>query len=52
MASTLHRARRSAHPLPVRLRHWIGVYAMARMILSGLVIYNASPLLPLDFRGP
>jgi thiosulfate reductase cytochrome b subunit len=29
--------------------HWIGVYAMACMILSGLVIYNASPILPFTF---
>jgi thiosulfate reductase cytochrome b subunit len=49
MVSTPQRARRSAHPLPIRLMHWIGVYAMACMILSGLVIYNASPLLPFDF---
>jgi thiosulfate reductase cytochrome b subunit len=29
--------------------HWIGVYAIGCMLFSGLVIYNASPLLPFTF---
>jgi len=49
MASSLTRATRPAHPLAIRVMHWIGVYAMACMILSGLAIYNASPLLPFTF---
>jgi thiosulfate reductase cytochrome b subunit len=40
---------RPAHPLPIRVMHWIGVYAMACMIFSGWEIYNASPDLPFVF---
>lgn len=49
MTSSPKHATRPAHPLPIRVMHWIGVYAMACMILSGLVIYNASPILPFTF---
>lgn len=42
-------SRRAAHPWPVRLMHWIGVYAMGCMIFSGWEIYNASPSLPFLF---
>ncbi len=38
------------HPLPVRLAHWINVYAMGCMVASGWGIYNASPLF--GFRFP
>jgi thiosulfate reductase cytochrome b subunit len=38
-----------AHTLPVRIMHWIGVYAISCMILSGWEIYNASPSLPFVF---
>jgi thiosulfate reductase cytochrome b subunit len=38
-----------AHPLPVRIMHWIGATAIICMILSGWAIYNASPLLPFTF---
>ena len=38
-----------AHPLIVRLTHWVGAAAMICMILSGWTIYNASPLLPFSF---
>ena len=41
--------RAAAHPLPVRIMHWIGVYAIGCMILSGWEIYNASPSLPFLF---
>ncbi|MBE9603414.1 cytochrome b/b6 domain-containing protein [Acetobacteraceae bacterium H6797] len=34
---------RRAHPLPVRLTHWINAFAMTCMIMSGWGIYNASP---------
>ncbi|CAB3766682.1 cytochrome b/b6 domain-containing protein [Paraburkholderia solisilvae] len=40
---------RPAHPVPVRVMHWIGVYAMGCMIFSGWEIYNASPDLPFVF---
>ena len=40
---------RSAHPLPIRIMHWVGVYAIGCMILSGWQIYNASPSLPFNF---
>ena len=42
-----HETGRPAHPVPIRIMHWIGVYAMGCMIFSGLEIYNASPSLPL-----
>ncbi|HEX4260090.1 MAG TPA: cytochrome b/b6 domain-containing protein [Acetobacteraceae bacterium] len=40
---------RAAHPWPVRVMHWIGVYAIACMVLSGWQIYDASPGLPFVF---
>ena len=40
----------SAHPLFVRLAHWINAFALIAMILSGWRIYNASPLY--EFRFP
>ncbi|MBI2312488.1 MAG: cytochrome b/b6 domain-containing protein [Betaproteobacteria bacterium] len=39
-----------AHPLTVRITHWINAVAILVMILSGWRIYNASPLL--DFKFP
>jgi thiosulfate reductase cytochrome b subunit len=38
-----------AHPLPVRIMHWIGAAAVICMILRGWQIYNASSLLPFTF---
>ncbi|HTH95906.1 MAG TPA: cytochrome b/b6 domain-containing protein [Stellaceae bacterium] len=43
------RRRRPAHPLPVRIMHWIGAVAILCMISSGWAIYNASPSLPFTF---
>jgi thiosulfate reductase cytochrome b subunit len=40
---------RPAHPVAIRIMHWIGVYAMGCMIFSGWEIYNASPSLPFLF---
>jgi thiosulfate reductase cytochrome b subunit len=40
---------RPAHPLAVRIMHWIGAAAVICMILSGWAIYNASPSLPFAF---
>ena len=37
------------HPLAVRLTHWVNVYAMVCMIMSGWAIYNASPLFAFRF---
>lgn len=37
------------HPVPIRIMHWVGVYAMGCMIFSGWEIYNASPSLPFLF---
>lgn len=34
------------HPLVVRLTHWINAVAMIVMIMSGLEIHNAYPILP------
>ena len=41
--------RRPAHPVAIRVMHWIWVYAMGCMIFSGWEIYNASPSLPFLF---
>lgn len=40
---------RAAHPLPIRIMHWINVYAVSCMLFSGWEIYNASPDLPFTF---
>ena len=40
---------RPAHPVAIRVMHWLGVYAMGCMIFSGWEIYNASPSLPFLF---
>ena len=45
---TQKRSRR-AHPLVVRITHWIAAYAMTCMMLSGWQIHDASPILPLTF---
>ena len=41
--------RRPAHPLPIRIMHWIGAPTVICMMLSGCAIYNASPDLPFTF---
>jgi thiosulfate reductase cytochrome b subunit len=38
------------HPLFVRITHWINAFAVIAMLMSGLRIYNASPLY--GFRFP
>ncbi len=38
-----------AHPLPIRITHWVGAAAMLCMIASGWQIYNAAPILPFVF---
>src|ERR1700727_2236692 len=38
------------HPALVRVTHWVNVFAMVCMIMSGWMIYNASPLF--GFRFP
>jgi thiosulfate reductase cytochrome b subunit len=38
-----------AHPLPVRIMHWIGATSVICMMLSGWAIYNASPGLSFTF---
>jgi thiosulfate reductase cytochrome b subunit len=43
------RRSRPAHPLPVRIMHWVGATAVICMVLSGWAIYNASPSLPFTF---
>jgi thiosulfate reductase cytochrome b subunit len=42
-------ARVRVHTLPVRLTHWVNVYAMACMFMSGWAIYNASPIFGFTF---
>ena len=44
------RARRTIHPVWVRVTHWINALAMLFMIGSGWKIYNASPLFRLSSR--
>ncbi len=39
----------TAHPVAVRIMHWLGAYAIICMILSGWQIYDASPILPFEF---
>jgi thiosulfate reductase cytochrome b subunit len=41
--------RAPAHPLPIRIMHWIGATSIICMMLSGWAIYNASPDLPFTF---
>jgi thiosulfate reductase cytochrome b subunit len=41
--------RRPAHPLPIRVMHWIAAPSVICMMLSGWAIYNASPDLPFTF---
>lgn len=38
-----------AHPLAIRIMHWIWAWAVICMTLSGWAIYNASPDLPFTF---
>jgi thiosulfate reductase cytochrome b subunit len=38
------------HPLAIRITHWINVFAILIMILSGWRIYNASPIF--EFKIP
>jgi thiosulfate reductase cytochrome b subunit len=40
---------RPAHPIPIRVMHWVGACAIFCMIFSGISIYNASPVLPFNF---
>lgn len=46
-------ARRSPimHPVLRRLTHWVNVYAVGCMFMSGWGIYNANPILPFQFPG-
>jgi thiosulfate reductase cytochrome b subunit len=51
-AACVHKARereRPAHPLPIRIMHWVGAISILCMMLSGWAIYNASPSLPFTF---
>jgi thiosulfate reductase cytochrome b subunit len=49
-SSAAKRPRARVHPLYVRLTHWINVYAMGCMFMSGWAIYNATPIF--GFRFP
>ena len=37
------------HSLAVRIAHWVNVFAILIMVLSGWRIYNAAPLFPFSF---
>ncbi|MGH8349123.1 MAG: cytochrome b/b6 domain-containing protein, partial [Pseudomonas sp.] len=43
-ASPKSGGKKTIHPLPVRITHWINAIAILIMILSGWRIYDASPL--------
>jgi thiosulfate reductase cytochrome b subunit len=43
--------KRPAHPLPIRIMHWIGAASIICMMSSGWAIYNASPSLPFKLPG-
>lgn len=45
--STWHR--KTVHPWPLRVMHWLNVVAVIILIGSGWEIYNASPFLPFIF---
>ncbi len=45
-------ARRPVHRWPIRLTHWINLFAMTAMFMSGWEIYNASPLFGFRFPSP
>ncbi len=40
------------HPLIIRITHWVNFIALGIMVMSGLQIYNASPVIPIDFDFP
>jgi thiosulfate reductase cytochrome b subunit len=46
---SMTKLRPPAHPLPIRIMHWIGAISILCMMLSGWAIYNASPSLPFTF---
>jgi len=39
----------TAHPLFIRVAHWVNAFALFIMILSGWRIYDASPFYPFEF---
>lgn len=43
------RGERIIHPLFVRIAHWINAFAAIALLMSGMRIYNASPLYPFLF---
>ncbi|WP_457795678.1 cytochrome b/b6 domain-containing protein [Methylocystis sp. S23] len=43
------RGERIIHPLFVRIAHWINAFAAIVLLISGMRIYNASPLYPFLF---
>jgi thiosulfate reductase cytochrome b subunit len=49
-AATLPQRFVPVHPFIVRLTHWVNAFAMVCMIMSGWMIYDASPLF--GFRFP
>jgi len=42
-------SRKIIHPLWLRINHWINLFALVIMVLSGWRIYNASPIFPFRF---
>jgi thiosulfate reductase cytochrome b subunit len=46
VGATPGRPAASIHPLIARVTHWINAVAMVVMIMSGLAIHNAHPILP------
>src|SRR5262245_56365263 len=48
-ATEMSRQQDPAHPLYVRITHWINAIAVFIMLTSGWQIYNAAPLFPFAF---
>lgn len=42
-------AARTMHPIVARITHWVNVVAMVWMVMSGMGIYNAHPILSFTF---
>ncbi len=49
MTAATATTRLRVHPLVVRVTHWLGAAAMVCMIMSGWMIYDASPLFGFSF---
>jgi thiosulfate reductase cytochrome b subunit len=49
MSAAVSGRRMRVHAWPLRLMHWVNVYVMVCMFMSGWGIYNASPIFGFEF---